>query len=142
MLLNASYIWNWVFINIYQGEPTFSPRSSLTTTRSATKMPTEDFRMKVKFHPHWDEYFQEKELGVLIPAYTGSPGFDSPRPSAIARRPRSWRLSLVYFVCLILTVRNLNYLITVLGGGDFREKCYDVGHLNCESHDGCCLLCR
>ncbi|KAL4544938.1 hypothetical protein Ndes2526B_g02066 [Nannochloris sp. 'desiccata'] len=60
--------------------------------------------IKVKFHPHWDDYFQEKELGILIPAYTGSPGNASPWPSPISRRPRSWRLSLVYFVCLILTM--------------------------------------
>lgn len=70
-------------------------------------MPTEDYEIKVKFHPHWDEYFQERELGVLIPAYSGSEGSASPRQSPISRRPKSWRLSLVYFVCLILTVSSI-----------------------------------
>lgn len=90
--------------------PPVNPASHATTALGAdlasTMAPSDE--LKVKFHPHWDEYFQEKKRDGLIPAYTGSPAVDSPRepftPRAKPQRRTDWRLTMVYCVALLLLV--------------------------------------
>jgi hypothetical protein len=71
-----------------------------------------DNELKVKFHPHWDEYFEDKKGDGLIRAYVGSPATGSPQeqpftPRARSQRRTDWRLTMVYCVALLLLVSNI-----------------------------------
>ena len=74
---------------------------------------SEEERLKIKTHQYWDGTIDENEQEILISAYTGRPETDlEPQIKSASKsqksRKRSWKLSFIYAVCILIIVSTGN----------------------------------